>query len=412
MSTVLLPLLLLALFWFTAWLWVTRLLAPGSAGAGALSLLDLRAAGLAERLDAMFIPVRPATMRALLLGLLALGGLIGFLLPGAASTVERYTIDQAVALNKAGNYEGALSALSRFASSDSALAHNEMGVAYLATGNLDLAEKAFQKAIKLAPNYAKAQANLATTLGLRGETEKQAFALARAKSVERFPVSPDDLYPPTGGLTSHLFLRLLCAGVLAWGFWQLPGLGLALLRRRRARRFENQLADGLVMAANGLRAGFSLLQALEMTAQKAPAPLSQEFGLMLREHRLGADLADALLHLAERVPSGETRIFVNSVIILRETGGNLTEIFDTLAETIQERKRVMKKIRAMTAEGETQAYFLAALPPVLGIILYQLDPESISLFFTTFGGWLMILLMALMEVTGLALMLRIVKVKV
>ncbi len=410
MTAFFLALLLLGLFWFTAWLWLGALLRSGVSGAP--SRLEVQAQDMAAKLDDMFFPIPVATVRAVLAGCVLTGGLIGFTLPGATTSIESYAIDQAVALNKAGNYEGALSALSRYGSSRSALAHNEMGVAYLATGNLDLAEKAFLEAADLAPNYAKAHANLATVYDLRGETEKQAFAQSRAKAVERFPIAEDALYPPAENIFSQLPLRFFSALLLGWAFWHLPGLAIRVLRHRRARRFEAQLADGLVMASNALRAGFSLLQALDLTAQKAPAPLSQEFGLVLKEHRLGADLSDALHHLAKRVPSADARIFTNSVIILRETGGNLTEIFDTLAETIQERKRVMKKIRAMTAEGETQAYFLAALPPVLGIILYQLDPDSISLFFTTFGGWLMLALMAVMEVTGLALMLRIVKVKV
>ncbi|QLA14661.1 type II secretion system F family protein [Desulfolutivibrio sulfoxidireducens] len=410
MATILLCLLLLGLFWFAAWAWLSALLAVGTAGT--LSRLDVRVRDLAARLDDMFIPVSAGTVRAIILSLVALGGLLGFLLPSAAGEFERYSIEQAVELNRAGNYEGALSALSSYGSSDSALAHNEMGVAYLATGNLDLAEKEFLRAADLAPTYAKAQANLATVYDLRGDSQKQAFAQSRAKAVERFAIPEEALYPPEESLFAQLPLRVLSGLVLGFAFWRIPGLAVRLMRRRRARKFEAQLADGLVMASNGLRAGFSLLQALDLTAQKSQAPLSQEFGLVLKEHRLGADLNDALTHLAERVPSADSRIFTNSVTILRETGGNLTEIFDTLAETIQERKRVMKKIRAMTAEGETQAYFLAALPPVLGIILYQLDPDSISLFFTTFGGWIMLAVMAVMEVAGLGLMLRIVKVKV
>ncbi|HML60511.1 MAG TPA: type II secretion system F family protein [Solidesulfovibrio sp.] len=410
MTVLLLSLLLLALFWYDLWLWFSALLAGGPAGGA--SRLDRKVRKLVARLDDMFVPVTAETVRATVVILTLVGGIAGFLLPGAATEIERHAIDQAVALNREGNYEGALASLSRYDASESALAHNEMGVAYLATGNLDLAEKAFARAVALAPNYAKAQANLGTVYGLRGETAKQAFAVSRAKAVERLPLSPGELYPPAQGLFSHLPLRLFTLLVFAWAAWHLPELGLALMRRRRAARFEGQLADGLIMTANALRAGFSLLQALDLTAQKAPVPLSQEFGLILKEHRLGADLNDALLHLSERVGSVDSRIFANSVIILRETGGNLTEIFDTLAKTIQERKRVMKKIRAMTAEGETQAYFLAALPLVLGIVLYQLDPKSISLFFTTFGGWLMLLGMALMEIVGLTLMLRIVKVKV
>lgn len=410
MTVFLLSLLLLALFWGTCWLWCAALFAQGPDGG--LPLLDRKVGALVARLDDMFVPVTARTAAATVLGLAIGGGLVGFLMPSAASQLERRAIDQAVERNRQGDYDGALAALSRYEASNSALAHNEMGVAYLATGNLDLAEKAFAKAVALAPNYAKGQANLATVYGLRGEADKEAFALSRAKAVERLPLAEAELYPPDQGLFSHLLLRLFSMAVFAWAAWRLPELGLYLMGRRRAGQFETQLADGLIMTANALRAGLSLLQALDLTAQKAPAPLSQEFGLVLKEHRLGADLNDALKHLARRVDTTDARIFANSVIILRETGGNLTEIFDTLAATIQERKRVLKKIRAMTAEGETQAYFLAALPVVLGIVLYQLDPKSISLFFTTFGGWLMLLGMALMEIVGLTLMLRIVKVKV
>ena len=410
MTMFLLSLLLLALFWYTLWLWFAALFDGGSGGG--LSILDRKVRSLVARLDDMFVPVTTRTAATVVLGLAIGGAALGFLLPSAATQLERHAIDQAVERNKEGDYDGALAALSHSESSNSALACNEMGVAYLATGNLDLAEKSFAKAVALVPGYAKGQANLATVYGLRGETEKEAFALSRAKAVERLPLSAAELYPPAQGLFSHLLLRLFSLAVFACAAWRLPELGIFLIEQRRAKQFETQLADGLIMTANALRAGLSLLQALDLTAQKAPAPLSQEFGLLLKEHRLGADLSDALKRLAERVGSADSRIFANSVIILRETGGNLTEIFDTLAATIQERKRVMKKIRAMTAEGETQAYFLAALPVVLGIVLYQLDPKSISLFFTTFGGWLMLMAMALMEVAGLSLMLRIVKVKV
>jgi len=409
MTVLFLSLLLLALFWCAVWLWFAALFDGGPNG---LSILDRKVGSLVARLDDMFVPVTGRTAATVVLGLTICSGVVGFLLPSAATQLERHVIDQAVERNRNGDYDGALAALSRYESSNSALAHNETGVAYLATGNLDLAEKAFAKAVALAPNYAKGQANLATVYGLRGEKDKEAFALSRARAVERLPLSPSELYPPTQGLFSHLLLRLFSMAVFAAAAWRLPEQGLRLMQRRRARQFETQLADGLIMTANALRGGLSPLQALDLTAQKAPAPLSQEFGLLLKEHRLGADLNDALKRLAQRVGSADSRIFANSVIILRETGGNLTEIFDTLAATIQERKCVMKKIRTMTAEGETQAYFLAALPVALGIVLYQLDPKSISLFFTTFGGWLMLMGMALMEIVGLTLMLRIVKVKV
>jgi tight adherence protein B len=402
---------LLALFWGLGYLWLVRLMPPGQELAWP-GWLEAYAARLSQSLDDMFLPLSPAAVRAAVLALLAAGAAVGFTLPGATGNIERLSIGRAVELNREGNPQAALAELSRYKDSNSALARNELGVAYYGTGNMDLAEQEFKKAVELKPQYAKAQANLAAMRGLMGDAQSQVFAEARARQAEQLPITLEELYPKREGLAGNLCLRLFCAAALAWAFVQIPKGVLALIRRRRIRRFEAQLADGLVMASNALRAGFSLLQALDLTASKSQAPLSQEFGLILKEHRLGADLNEALRHLARRIPTADTLIFVNSVSILRETGGNLTEIFDTLAQTIQERKQIQNKIKAMTAEGETQAYFLAALPVVLGFVLYQLNPESMTLFFTTFGGWLMLMLMGLMEVVGITTMLKIVRVKV
>ena len=149
-----------------------------------------------------------------------------------------------------------------------------------------------------------------------------------------------------------------------------------------------------------------------MVVVEAKAPLSQEFEIVLNEHRLGSSLGDALMHLAERIPGNDTRIMVNATLILLESGGNLPERFDNLATTIQERKRIQQKIKTMTAEGETQAWILAALPLFLGLFLNYLNHDVFRLMYTTPLGWVMMLLIVLMEGVGLYLMLKLVKVKI
>lgn len=401
---------LLALFWAVAYLWSRQVLASG--GDGHPGILDRAAEQASQTLDQMFHQVSPARIRLAMLACALFGAALGFLAPGAAQVLEVRALERAVALNRAGNHEAALSELGGFKSQPSALAANERGVAHLALGDLEAAEKDFRQAVELVPGYAKAQANLGRVYEAMGDPERARFQQSRAAAADRTRISEAAVLGISDGFGRNLGLRTLLALGLGAGFFHLPGLAVAFLRRRRVKAYDEQLPDGLVMAANGLRAGFSLLQALQMVAEQAPAPLSQEFGLLLKEHQMGADLDQALTRLATRMPTQDTRIFVNSLLILRETGGNLTEIFDTLADTIRERKRVQQKIKTMTAEGETQAWFLAALPPVLLLILNQLNPEGVGLFFTTFGGWMLLLLMALMEVLGLFLMLQAVKVKV
>jgi tight adherence protein B len=175
---------------------------------------------------------------------------------------------------------------------------------------------------------------------------------------------------------------------------------------------EEPLADGLVMIANGLRAGLSLVQSMEMVVREANPPLSQEFEMVLSEHRLGSSLGDALTHLAQRMPGTDTKIMVNATLILLESGGNLPERFDTLAQTIQERRRIQLKIKSMTAEGETQAWILTLLPMVLALMLNAMNHEVFSLMYTTVLGWMLIALIVLMESVGLFMMLKIVRVKI
>ncbi len=134
--------------------------------------------------------------------------------------------------------------------------------------------------------------------------------------------------------------------------------------------------------------------------------------MVLSEHRLGSSLGDALNHLAERMPGTDTKIMVNATLILLESGGNLPERFDTLAQTIQERRRIQLKIKSMTAEGETQAWILALLPLFLALILNSMNHEVFSLMYTTIMGWMLIALIGLMEAVGLFLMLKTVKVKI
>jgi tight adherence protein B len=177
-------------------------------------------------------------------------------------------------------------------------------------------------------------------------------------------------------------------------------------------RFDQLLPDGLLMISNALRAGLSFPQALEIVAKEAPKPLNQEFAMILKEHRLGLTVDDAMANLTRRITTTDTKIVVTAVMILRETGGNLAEIFDNMAQTMRERKKVKQKIKAMTAEGVSQSYMLAALPFVLGWFLNKFNTEVFSLLYTTFLGWVMIIFMILWGGSGVYMMRKIVQVKV
>lgn len=361
----------------------------------------------------MFYTVSEADVFRTVMALTVIFAVLGFFAPGKISQIDqKLNIDNGVSLNREGNHFQAALILEEISGMDSPLVYNELGVAYLGTGHLEKAETALKKAVKILPHYGKAHQNLAILYTLTGRTMEAAFEEARAREADNFSISTRRLYNLSDSLTDGIGLRVIIAAVLGLFAYNLPRLILSFLRRRRHKKFEEQLADGLVMISNGLRAGLSLPQALEMVVQEGTPPLSQEFEMVLRQQRLGASLKDALGHLADRMPGTDTRLMVNATLLLVESGGNLPERFETLAKTMQDRKRLQLKIKTMTAEGETQAWILAALPIVIGLILNAMNKEVFSLMYTTPLGWMILILIGIMEVAGLFLMLKVVRVKI
>jgi tight adherence protein B len=164
--------------------------------------------------------------------------------------------------------------------------------------------------------------------------------------------------------------------------------------------------------SNGMRSGLSIVQSLALVVQEMPDPIRQEFNLVLNENKVGVPLEEAFLNLSKRVTADDVEMFVTAVNILKETGGNLAETFDTIVITIRERVKLEKKIQALTAQGFNQGMFLLALVPILGFLFHQSDPEFMKPVFTTPIGWIVLVVIAGMLALALVFILRIVKIEV
>lgn len=180
--------------------------------------------------------------------------------------------------------------------------------------------------------------------------------------------------------------------------------------RRRAAQFERQLPVALFMLASSLRAGAALSTALGLLAEQGEAPLSQEFGLLLREQRLGLSWDDALAGLERRVPSDATALTIAALRIAVSAGGNLAEALESIAGTLRARSQLQARLRALTSQGRMQAWVVGALPLLLLAVLYQLEPEIMSLLWRTPTGWIVLLVLAVLEITGVLLIRRIVRI--
>jgi tight adherence protein B len=149
---------------------------------------------------------------------------------------------------------------------------------------------------------------------------------------------------------------------------------LRIQRGRRLRLFEQQLDSALDSIANSMQVGLSIPQALEMVSRDMPAPLGPEFGQVLREMGMGLGLGEALDHLAERVPLQDVQIFAAAVHIQHRTGGHLSGVLRTIANTVRERVNLRGEIRSLTAQQRFSAYLVGALPIFLALALKFLSP--------------------------------------
>lgn len=189
-----------------------------------------------------------------------------------------------------------------------------------------------------------------------------------------------------------------------------PRMLLAHLRKQRLQKFEEQLPDAFALLSGSLQSGASLNMALENVVQQSPAPLSQEFGLLIKNIRLGVTLEDALIKLEKRIPLPSFIMASSAIRISREVGGNLVETINTMAAMLRRKKVMEGKIDSLTAQGRAQGTFMAMLPVFLAGILTAIEPEAMSQLYTTRNGLMVLTVMVVMEVLGFISIRRITRI--
>jgi tight adherence protein B len=217
------------------------------------------------------------------------------------------------------------------------------------------------------------------------------------------------------GLACLLYLRVgavVPAFLLGMAFLPLPTLYVLRCRSKRLRRFEELLSEGLTLLVSALRVGHSLMTAIGYLGQESSEPLAGEFRKCFEEQNYGLDMRTAMVNLATRVPLQDVRIFVAAVLIQKESGGNLAEILEQVAATIRERFRLRKQVRVHTAQGRATGWILSLLPVLLGVAMYLLHPEGISVLWTRPMGQKMLYTAGTMNVLGGLLIRKIVRIRV
>ena len=208
---------------------------------------------------------------------------------------------------------------------------------------------------------------------------------------------------------TNVWIFSLLMGLAASG---LPIAYVFFKRWQRFSEFERLLPQSLDMIVNALRAGHSLISAIEIAAREIPDPVGTELKKTFDEQNFGLDLREAMLNLAQRVPLHDIRIVVTAVLIQKEAGGNLAEILDKVAYIIRERFRLKRQIRVHTAQGRLTGWILTLLSPILGVGLYIVRPDHMSQLWLHPKGLRMIYAAVIMTIIGGLCIRKIVRIRV
>ncbi|CZR10343.1 type II secretion system F family protein [Trichococcus ilyis] len=209
-------------------------------------------------------------------------------------------------------------------------------------------------------------------------------------------------------LTNHFFLALL-GFVVAF---RVPEMLLETIRKKRSKKLNDQLPQALSLISNGLRAGFSFPQAMAVVGREMEAPIADEFAKVLRDNSYGKNMDEALMDLGKRTEDEDLDIFITTLLIHLQVGGDLSEILDTISETIRERVKLKGDIRTMIAQSQMSAVIIGVLPIAIAAAMFVINPAYIGKLFQDSMGLMMLGIAGAMIFFGAFILTRIVKVKI
>ncbi len=243
--------------------------------------------------------------------------------------------------------------------------------------------------------------------------------IERALEQANMPIRPGEAI--AGAIAGAILIGVLSGVIARSVIWALIGGGIALLAagaavqsiaNRERTRFEGQLPDTLNLISTSLRAGYSLLQAVEAVSQEAPQPTKREFSRAMTETRLGRSPVDALKDVADRMQSTDFDWAVLAISIQREVGGNLAEVLQTAAETMLQRNRLRREMKALTAEGRISAIVLGSLPFFLFAFLWTTNRGYLDPLISSTGGIISLIGALGLLLVGIYWLTRVVKVEI
>lgn len=206
--------------------------------------------------------------------------------------------------------------------------------------------------------------------------------------------------------------NIVIALFVAAAIFVAPRITLNVMKKKRSDDFIEQLPDALSSISSSLRSGLNLVKAFQQVAKNQPQPLSQEFTQVLVEYRVGTDLNDSLDQMAKRIDRDDLLLMNSAIKISRTVGGNLADTLEVLSKTLREKSKVEGKIKALTSMGKAQGTLATFFPVFIGYVFYKIEPESMSMLFTTKLGLIWLSIMIVMSIMAYFMIQKIVNVDV
>ncbi len=245
------------------------------------------------------------------------------------------------------------------------------------------------------------------------DVEKQLDDLFSYNKSPRSIVMTVFIFPPILGLAAFLVFRSLLLAIIGVGLGLfIPTLMLNLRNSRRRKKFNNQILDAIMILSSSLKGGLSLLQSLEVLIEEMPAPMSQEIGLVIRENKMGISLEESLRRLDKRMKMEELSLVINSILVARETGGDLTKVFSRLSTTIRDNRKLKENIKTLTMQGKLQGLVMSVLPILFVLWVLSVNKHHFDgMMQSDFGRFLLILAVVLQAV-GMFLIRKFSEIKI
>ena len=187
----------------------------------------------------------------------------------------------------------------------------------------------------------------------------------------------------------------------------LPNIYIAFLRQQTKDKFHNQLIDALMIMSSSFRGGLSLVQALEAVVEEMPDPINKEFGMVLGENKMGVSLEESFYHLYNRMPSSAVQQMITSILLARETGGNLPIVFNRIVNNIRESKKIADNIKTLTLQGRIQGAVMSLLPIGFGMIVYSANKRLFESMLNSSLGKNLLIYAFISQIIGMILIWRI-----